>query len=379
MIGCIRTSLRITTTCSSSIDRIRCHRTLSDSVARLLELGQTGKVEAMVAGYYKLPDGEKNEKTVTLVLRELSRKQRPKRLSAVIGGSLKEPPIDKSSKTTPSQVSRIANGIVEEWRGLNYDQIPDLWMLKSLLLVHATHSSRNHLFETLRLILKNYPRRSKQFPLDAETIGILIQACALKVSKPHLRLMNKLWDTLQNNTRQYPYLDIRIFENLCKGYSRARALDQLETLVERMESRHHVKPNHVIYSIVIHAFGGAARLEEMMVWLVKMRKSGVGVDHAVYNTCITAFGKAGEIVRMEEMYFELMEGLSSGSVSPSLTRSSLLNLKLQAQHNRRQLEITFTTLIEGYSLAGCFGKVAWVHGEMKRFGINSRAISVVNR
>ncbi|KAJ3028580.1 UNVERIFIED_CONTAM: hypothetical protein HDU68_001379 [Siphonaria sp. JEL0065] len=356
---------------------------------QLLLLGRKGRLDEMAAEFWKLPDKQKDVNCITAVLRVMTAKSnvdKPANFDLFKG---RKPASYSLKICNANPLSQIANGFVAEWQTLNEDKVPDVLMLRALMRVHAKHSAVRPLLETLRLLIRHYPSSQP----DVEALSIVVFACANRLRKPHIRLMNKSFEAyvekkLSSNRR----IDARVLGNLCYGYSRAGNIDKLVQVFGSMESRYSVEPTNVIYTIVINSFGSAGKLDDMMVWMAKMRKAGVEMDHVVYNAVITCFGKAGDLDRMEQMYHVLMEGLLNGSI-PQFPKSvagskrkrserELLGVTLNQQISdslRKQLRITFTSLVEGFARGGEFGKVAWVHLEMKKHGIASDDIGILKR
>ncbi|KAJ3070342.1 hypothetical protein HDU98_006623 [Podochytrium sp. JEL0797] len=351
-------------------------RRLAARSEALARLGRAGGTREMLCAFAKLPDQEKSAATVSAVLGLLASGP----VSGLSGERRSEgAEVSRTKWPNASALSLAADGLVAEWRMLNSERIPDVRMLQALLRVHAHQSAVRPFFNTLRLILENYPTNR-----NLATYNLVIHACAYKQPTPHIRLMRKTFTSFLENTNQKP--SVVLISRLCIGFARANLLDQLVETVETMEPLYGVKPTRVLYTIVMDAFGKAGRVEDMMVWFAKMRKSGVGIDHIAYNSAITAFGKVGDLYRMEELYHELMVGLRDETVADvAWDNHRELGLSVadasgtpQSLRNR-ELVVTYATLIEGFVKKGNLGRVAWVFQEMRKQGIPEDAVSLMNR
>ncbi|KAJ3232977.1 hypothetical protein HDU78_006720 [Chytriomyces hyalinus] len=175
--------------------------------------------------------------------------------------------------------------------------------------------------------------------------------------------------------------------------------------------RKHILDSILLKSILLDAYGRRAMATEMMATfgelrqlaavpipqpVSKSRKNGnasieavpifARLDHVVYNSLLSGLGRAKDTVRMREVYSLLVRELEKGRVAPCLsvavkrgqdktTSNHIFDQELELTTDsanssfknttRKQLVITYSTMIEGFMKAGDLGGVAWVYREMR--------------
>ncbi|KAJ3077918.1 hypothetical protein HDU99_000893 [Rhizoclosmatium hyalinum] len=333
----------------------------------------------MLEEYHRLLPVKKDQVLITAMLGVIAKSSKPNSISV---HTLKAPPQKFGLKeANRNQLSWYANGLVNEWRIDNNNAIPQAKTLQALLNVHAKQSAVGPLLDTFRLLNHYYPKDELR-----KTYGILIDACAQRQPKPHIRLMEKAFNVAVNQKKIH--LSHYIFGSMFAGYARAGKIELMTEMLETMESKYEVRPNAILYSHIIDAFGKAGRVDEMMMWFAKLRKAKLEQpDHIVYNTMITAFGKAGKLDHMIDIYYALIEGLENGSIQHnSLSELNQQQLKRMRSWRRpksdkfltisndpaaakNEMITTYKTMLEAFVNQGEFGRVVWVYDEMTKRGI----------
>ncbi|KAI8620755.1 hypothetical protein BC830DRAFT_1097430 [Chytriomyces sp. MP71] len=260
------------------------------------------------------------------------------------------------------------------------------------------------------------------------SINTLIQAAALCNHHRLMRKAFALFPTQPGQPSSLAIKKARpnmfTFSTLCHAYSlaasRKDSLQHFESLLTTMPESISTTP--AILSIQIHAHSLRAQPEEMMSAFARMRQHldpTALLDLVVLNMLMAGFARAGDLDRMREVYVFAKKGLGKGGVVPRM--GFLYNFKLappptkfnlnpgkvewekedvadsvgdlvettagdagpidmvrlhatdsnEYHHTRvkiakKQLIVTYNTLLDGYMRSGQQDGVTWVFREMRR-------------
>ncbi|KAJ3223034.1 hypothetical protein HDU81_009457 [Chytriomyces hyalinus] len=298
-------------------------------------------------------------------------------------------------------------------------------LTRAVSLDPRSHGWKRALFNThARPILQN-----KLTMQSVHTLNAIVEAAANSNSRRLMRKAFNLFSSDSSLHPNHASPNMRTFTILSQAYARPISPSESETSLSNLEHivtlaqshssstapppaspayKKHVLDSIILKSILLDAYGRRGMATEMMATFAELRKLAAipiptsesrktrdgsieavpifnRLDHVVYNSLLSGLGRAKDTVRMREVYSLLMRELQKGRVAPCLSIAikrgrdktpSTDNLIDQESTTttapssfknttRKQLVITYSTMIEGFMKAGDLGGVAWVYREMR--------------
>merc|ERR1719453_2707586 len=196
--------------------------------------------------------------------------------------------------------------------------------------------------------------RESGITLNSVTISILLKALTDRSSPSEIEKTMGLLDTLEEP------VDEVLFSSVVEACIRIKQMGFLSDMIQKYRRRgDFVALSSPTYGSMIKAFGQAGEISQILDLWAEMESRGVQPTQITLGCMIEALVRCGEVQKAWDLIHKLQQSRQAGHCEEAATANTVI----------------YSSILKGFAAAKDIDKVFAVHNEMLKFGVPCNTIT----